>query len=273
MSASCVSVWVRFLSRRLLELGISIVTEGARTSLGFVSVVLPDEFVALSQDNGCRLSTVLVQRYCREELSTSAGLSLPASHARFHTPTFATMAMCTVCSKIVPHTRQLALYHNIGSLRTSVQTCPLYRMILTRFEESNLVVDAENYSALRDGVVHDVNDTAITVSINGHYAAADQNVHELIFSCRPLHRHGTFSRAVIHTAPWTVEDYTTRKATFDADKLTALEGLAQSIAALTRDRYSFGLWAASLDTGLLWRMAPYLDSAERQGTVPGRAPN
>jgi hypothetical protein len=78
---------------------------------------------------------------------------------------------------------------------------------------------------------------------------------------------------VMQTWSKLVEDYTTRKLTFEKDKLPALEGLAQRVASLTLDQYCFGLWRANIDMGLMWRTAPYEDVHERRGRIAGRTPS
>jgi hypothetical protein len=64
--------------------------------------------------------------------------------------------------------------------------------------------------------------------------------------------------------PWIhlVEDYTSRKLTMEQDKLPALPGLANLIAADTGDEYFAGLWKSSFLIGLTW----YIYSYEPQRT-------
>lgn len=98
------------------------------------------------------------------------------------------MPVCTACSQIAPNTRQLVLHPDIASLRTSAETCDLCRMISGYLERHGRVTSAEKYRAHVEGDYQLVNDTSVTVSINGHHAAADQKAHQLVFSCGPLKR-------------------------------------------------------------------------------------
>lgn len=99
-----------------------------------------------------------------------------------------TMSVCQACSQITPTTRQFVLHPNIDSLRTSAQTCPLCRMICLKLEQYGHITGAENYRAHVDGTYQLVNDTSVTVSINGHHTAADQKAYQLVFSCGSLKR-------------------------------------------------------------------------------------
>ncbi|KAF3038950.1 hypothetical protein E8E11_006698 [Didymella keratinophila] len=70
----------------------------------------------------------------------------------------------------------------------SAQTCLLCRMIYQKLEQYGHITGAEKYKAHVDGTYQLINDTSVTVSINGHLAAADQKAYQLVFSCGPLKR-------------------------------------------------------------------------------------
>jgi hypothetical protein len=98
------------------------------------------------------------------------------------------MPVCTACTKIAPDSRLLLLHPDVESLRTSAQSCPLCLMILGALEKYNLISEAENYRAHIEGVYELVNDTSITVSMNGHDTSSDEKAHALILSCGPIKR-------------------------------------------------------------------------------------
>lgn len=112
-----------------------------------------------------------------------------------------TMSVCQACSQITPNTRQLVLHPNIDNLRTSARECPLCRMICQKLEQYGHIVSAENYRAHVDGTYQLVNDTSVTVSINGHHAAADQKAYQLVYSCGPLKRENGTTNQLSEDAP------------------------------------------------------------------------
>ncbi|KAK6953153.1 hypothetical protein Daesc_005453 [Daldinia eschscholtzii] len=61
-----------------------------------------------------------------------------------------------------------------------------------------------------------------------------------------------------------IENYTMRNLTVHRDKLTALAGVARSIAEETQDRYFAGLWQRHFMEDLCWRMYPYEEIEDRR---------
>jgi hypothetical protein len=61
-------------------------------------------------------------------------------------------------------------------------------MISNFLHLNNNVAKALEYRAHIEGKYELVNDTSVTVSINGHHAKADQKAYQLVFSCGPLKR-------------------------------------------------------------------------------------
>ncbi|EPE32141.1 hypothetical protein GLAREA_12223 [Glarea lozoyensis ATCC 20868] len=49
-----------------------------------------------------------------------------------------------------------------------------------------------------------------------------------------------------------IEQFTSRKVTYDTDRLPAIAGVASSMKPYTPDDYLFGLWKSELFTNLLW---------------------
>ncbi|KAH7112118.1 heterokaryon incompatibility protein-domain-containing protein [Dendryphion nanum] len=61
-----------------------------------------------------------------------------------------------------------------------------------------------------------------------------------------------------------VMDLSSRKLTYDDDKLPSIAGLAKRFAAKTNDTYHAGLWRSDLVTGILWEVI------QQSGTVSNR---
>lgn len=112
-----------------------------------------------------------------------------------------TMSVCHSCLQITPTTQKHVLHPNIDSLRASAQTCPLCHMICQKLEQHGHVTAAENYRAHVDGKYQLVNDTSVTVSVNGHDASANKLAHQLVFSCGPLKRENSITDQLTKDAP------------------------------------------------------------------------
>ena len=112
-----------------------------------------------------------------------------------------TMSVCHSCLQITPTTQKHVLHPNIDSLRASAQTCPLCHMIYQKLEQHGHVTAAENYRASVDGKYQVVNDTSVTVSVNGHDATANNMAHQLVFSCGPLKRENSITGQLTKDAP------------------------------------------------------------------------
>ncbi|OAG03660.1 HET-domain-containing protein [Paraphaeosphaeria sporulosa] len=116
-------------------------------------------------------------------------------------------SICTACAKISPATRLLRLHPDVSSLRESALFCPLCYMILGALERADLIKKAEEYRAHKDGDEDSayvlVNDTSVTVSINGHDARADEKAWTLIISCGPMKRERFMRQTEYYKAPAT----------------------------------------------------------------------
>lgn len=67
-----------------------------------------------------------------------------------------------------------------------------------------------------------------------------------------------------------VEDFTTRKITFDSDKLPAFSGIAETFHSFVGGEYLAGIWTKDLPRGLLWDIRAPVAPHVRQ---PYRAPS
>ncbi len=67
-----------------------------------------------------------------------------------------------------------------------------------------------------------------------------------------------------------IMEFTSRKLTYDNDKLAAVAGIAKKFAAITKDNYHAGIWRGGLIVGLLWHT---ITKASNQINKPDRAPS
>ncbi|PMD53611.1 HET-domain-containing protein [Hyaloscypha bicolor E] len=70
---------------------------------------------------------------------------------------------------------------------------------------------------------------------------------------QPIERYSELTKPELYVQ-WTefVTEYSTRKLTFDTDKLPAISGIARVFMNLLKDRYVDGLWENDIYRGLLW---------------------
>lgn len=120
-------------------------------------------------------------------------------------------------------------------------------MILQKLEQHGHLSGAEDYRAHIDGKYQLVNDTSVTVSINGHYTAADKEAYQLVFSCGPLKRENSVTKQL-------TKDATTSWLAVEADDDSAAAKVIapRPLAQLSSSEQTFGLikgWITSCVDG------------------------
>ncbi|KAH7389221.1 heterokaryon incompatibility protein-domain-containing protein [Cadophora sp. MPI-SDFR-AT-0126] len=81
------------------------------------------------------------------------------------------------------------------------------------------------------------------------------------------------TRQVLYAWYLLVEEYSTRRLTFQSDRLPAMAGVADKMAAETEDVYIHGLWQSDLARGLAWdsmHARPFNVSQSENGTSPSQ---
>lgn len=65
-----------------------------------------------------------------------------------------------------------------------------------------------------------------------------------------------------------MENYTTRSVTFARDRVFAIAGIAEQVAAARKDRYVAGLWVQDFPDTLLWKVASDLQQRPKDSAAP-----